>query len=184
MAVAFCRQALLVFFCFGAQLRDVTEFVYSMPMVVRLGIFEREFFAADEAEMRIIRIGWHNQPPKPEATKDRMNFVNMAHFGAYDFFASNVNWFHKLELNYICSYSVRCRFFRCTPKSLEFCLKMNPTSSGSSRFCWICGKVVSLESAKTDHHGNAVHELCYVAKIRAENESLKLKPKRPFDHET
>ncbi len=32
--------------------------------------------------------------------------------------------------------------------------------------CWICGRVVSLESCKTDENGNAVHEECYVARVR------------------
>ena len=35
----------------------------------------------------------------------------------------------------------------------------------SVHYCWICGKVVSLESCKIDEHGSAVHERCYVAKV-------------------
>jgi hypothetical protein len=31
--------------------------------------------------------------------------------------------------------------------------------------CWICGNRVSLEHSKTDEHGKAVHEDCYLAKI-------------------
>jgi hypothetical protein len=31
--------------------------------------------------------------------------------------------------------------------------------------CWICGKMVSLESCIVDEHGLAMHENCSVAKI-------------------
>jgi hypothetical protein len=31
--------------------------------------------------------------------------------------------------------------------------------------CWICGRGVSLEVSKTDEHGKAVHEECYVARV-------------------
>lgn len=31
--------------------------------------------------------------------------------------------------------------------------------------CWLCGKAVSLETCKSDEHGRAVHEECYVADI-------------------
>ena len=34
--------------------------------------------------------------------------------------------------------------------------------------CRICGKPVSLEAAKTDEDGKAVHEDCYVSKMRFE----------------
>ena len=38
----------------------------------------------------------------------------------------------------------------------------------TTKFCWICGKSVSLETCKSDEHGNvvhgnAVHEKCYAA---------------------
>ena len=32
-------------------------------------------------------------------------------------------------------------------------------------FCWICGKDVYLEKAKTDEHGNVVHEMCYSVRM-------------------
>jgi hypothetical protein len=32
--------------------------------------------------------------------------------------------------------------------------------------CAICGKPVSLESAKADENGQTVHEKCYVLKLR------------------
>lgn len=38
-------------------------------------------------------------------------------------------------------------------------------TAGVAKPCWICGRVVSLESCKTDEHGNAVHEACYVARV-------------------
>jgi hypothetical protein len=28
--------------------------------------------------------------------------------------------------------------------------------------CWVCGGSVNLEDSKTDEHGRAVHENCYV----------------------
>jgi hypothetical protein len=31
--------------------------------------------------------------------------------------------------------------------------------------CWICGKAVDLKICKTDEHGLAVHEACYVMRI-------------------
>ena len=39
------------------------------------------------------------------------------------------------------------------------------SKTGSTQFCWICGRAVDLKTCKTDEHGNAVHELCYEAKI-------------------
>lgn len=41
-------------------------------------------------------------------------------------------------------------------------------------FCWICGNVVNLETCKTDEHGVAVHEDCYMARIALAHESVKL----------
>lgn len=41
-----------------------------------------------------------------------------------------------------------------------------PTSSGSTRFCWICGRPVSLENSKTDEHGNVVHDECLTARLK------------------
>lgn len=34
--------------------------------------------------------------------------------------------------------------------------------------CWICGNPVPLEHSKTDEHGHAVHEECYVTKMKQE----------------
>jgi hypothetical protein len=57
-------------------------------------------------------------------------------------------------------------------------------STGSTQFCWICGRPVDLKTAQTDKHGNAVHEDCYVSQIRVATQPLRLKPQRPFDYET
>jgi hypothetical protein len=38
------------------------------------------------------------------------------------------------------------------------------TSPNPSQMCWICGKLVQLETCKTDEHGNAVHGQCYAAR--------------------
>lgn len=40
------------------------------------------------------------------------------------------------------------------------------TPSGSTRFCWICGRPVSLDNSKTDEHGNVVHSECYTARLK------------------
>ena len=41
-----------------------------------------------------------------------------------------------------------------------------PFVSSSSPFCSICGRRVSLEATRTDEHGHAVHQDCYVLKLR------------------
>jgi len=38
----------------------------------------------------------------------------------------------------------------------------------ASPACWICGNPVALEECKTDEDGQAVHELCYVEKVKWE----------------
>ena len=40
------------------------------------------------------------------------------------------------------------------------------TAIPSAKFCWICGRAVSLEDGKTDEHGSIVHEECYAARLR------------------
>lgn len=37
--------------------------------------------------------------------------------------------------------------------------------------CRICGKPVAVETSKTDGDGKAIHEDCYVVKIKLEHES-------------
>lgn len=37
--------------------------------------------------------------------------------------------------------------------------------------CWICGNNVSLEESKTDEHGNAVHEECYIIRVSLQSAS-------------
>jgi hypothetical protein len=44
-----------------------------------------------------------------------------------------------------------------------------PTVIPSIRFCWICGRAVSLENGKADEHGNIVHEECYTARLKLEH---------------
>jgi hypothetical protein len=31
-----------------------------------------------------------------------------------------------------------------------------------TRFCWICGRMIQLQTLATDEHGSSVHEDCYV----------------------
>jgi hypothetical protein len=42
--------------------------------------------------------------------------------------------------------------------------------------CSICNRRVSLENAKTDEHGLAVHEECYVLKLRLKRASSETLP--------
>jgi len=39
----------------------------------------------------------------------------------------------------------------------------------ASPACWMCGNPVALEECKTDEDGQAVHELCYVEKVKWES---------------
>jgi hypothetical protein len=50
---------------------------------------------------------------------------------------------------------------------------------GFTRFCWICGKDVSLKTCTEDEHGNLVHEDCYSIrlKMRTQSEREKSGPK-------
>ncbi len=34
--------------------------------------------------------------------------------------------------------------------------------------CWICGRAIPLEQSKIDEHGRAVHEDCYLARVKLE----------------
>jgi hypothetical protein len=45
------------------------------------------------------------------------------------------------------------------------------TSLHLIRMCRICGNAAALEKSKTDEHGNAVHGLCYAAKIALADKS-------------
>jgi hypothetical protein len=44
--------------------------------------------------------------------------------------------------------------------------------------CSICGKLVELETSKTDSHAEAVHEECYARKIESRKPA---NPSRPSD---
>ena len=37
--------------------------------------------------------------------------------------------------------------------------------------CWICGNELSLLDCKTDEQGRAVHERCYIARMRLNSAS-------------
>jgi hypothetical protein len=50
--------------------------------------------------------------------------------------------------------------------------------------CWICGQEVQLQSCKTDEHGSAVHESCYIARTKMEAESARPPLNRGFINET
>jgi hypothetical protein len=41
----------------------------------------------------------------------------------------------------------------------------------SQLFCRICGKPVAVETSKTDGDGQAIHEDCYVQKVKLEKAS-------------
>jgi hypothetical protein len=43
--------------------------------------------------------------------------------------------------------------------------------------CWICGRDVPLKN-KVDEHGRAVHEECYVARMKLEAESSRVPTER------
>lgn len=69
---------------------------------------------------------------------------------------------------------------RYTPAQTDVCIRRKgrlnlqthtPASLnvGSTRFCWICGRAVSLESCKADEHGNMVHEDCYLVRMKLNN---------------
>ena len=47
---------------------------------------------------------------------------------------------------------------------------MSPTLT-TFHSCWICGKELSLLDCKTDEQGRAVHERCYIARIRLNSAS-------------
>ena len=54
-----------------------------------------------------------------------------------------------------------------------------------THFCWICGQEVSLEKCRTDKHGSAVHEACYVARMNMETEFARAQAtNRAFVNET
>jgi hypothetical protein len=44
-------------------------------------------------------------------------------------------------------------------------------ASGQTPLCLICNAPVLLETAKTDERGNAIHEECYLLKVRLQRET-------------
>ena len=62
-------------------------------------------------------------------------------------------------VGFLCNYLVRC--YKGTAMA-------NLTAVPSIKFCWICGRPVSLENGETDEYGNIVHEHCYTARMKLE----------------
>jgi hypothetical protein len=58
------------------------------------------------------------------------------------------------------------------------------TEYPSTHYCGICGGKIVLEKCSTDEHGSAVHEACYVARIKMETESSSPGSNRVFENET
>ena len=46
-------------------------------------------------------------------------------------------------------------------------------------YCWICGNAVDLKTCKTDEHGMAVHEECYLTKVALGKKSRRLMVRKP-----
>jgi hypothetical protein len=53
------------------------------------------------------------------------------------------------------------------PHNVSLKFKREP----SPLFCQICGKPVAVETSKTDEDGRAIHEDCYVMKVRLKQAS-------------
>ena len=51
-------------------------------------------------------------------------------------------------------------------------------------FCWICNQEVAPENCKTDERGWAVHEDCYLARMKLEKESTRSNQSRGYSSET
>ena len=41
-----------------------------------------------------------------------------------------------------------------------------PFVQAKHQFCWLCGNLIALQTAKTDEHGFAVHEACYTERLK------------------
>ena len=50
-------------------------------------------------------------------------------------------------------------------------VSQNSKEKSSLLLCRICGKPVPVETANTDDVGNAIHEDCYVLKVKLEQAS-------------
>lgn len=48
----------------------------------------------------------------------------------------------------------------------------------ATRFCWICGRPISLENSKTDEHGSIVHTECQTARLKLEEAGSSLQEKQ------
>jgi hypothetical protein len=51
--------------------------------------------------------------------------------------------------------------------------------SDSILYCSICGKPISIEEAKTDGYGHAVHETCIVIRLASMPHNLERSPSNP-----
>lgn len=49
-------------------------------------------------------------------------------------------------------------------------------------FCRICDHGVDLKTCKTDEHGMAVHEECYVGRVSLTSDSIRLVTRKPVHH--
>lgn len=63
-------------------------------------------------------------------------------------------------------------------------MSTTPALNSRQHLCWICGKEVLLEKCNTDEHGRAVHERCYVLKLKVETASSNATSNRKFLNET
>jgi hypothetical protein len=52
------------------------------------------------------------------------------------------------------------------------------TLGKTAKFCWICGKDISLDYTQVDEHGCEVHQACHAQKIMLETASEQLKALR------
>jgi hypothetical protein len=55
------------------------------------------------------------------------------------------------------------------------------TDAKVTKFCWVCGRDVSLEKCKTDEHGLTVHEQCLAKRKKPKSDSARPKPSQPRD---
>jgi hypothetical protein len=51
-----------------------------------------------------------------------------------------------------------------------------PPDAKVTKFCWVCGKDVSLEKCITDEHGLTVHEQCLVKRKKPNSDSARPQP--------
>jgi hypothetical protein len=52
------------------------------------------------------------------------------------------------------------------------------TPTTPTKFCWICGKDISLEHSKTDEHGLSVHQSCHEKRMLLKAASRQIENRR------